>query len=1126
MGATELDFPAGREDRALVGRTRELGELRAALREAIAGHGRLVLIAGEPGIGKTRLAEELSENASGEGELVLWGRCWEAGSAPAYWPWVQIIRGYARGRPRARLAAELGACAPFVAHLVPELRERLPDVSPAPLPTQSEEARFALLDAVTEFLASASVAAPLVLVLDDLHAADAPSLLLLQFLARELPSKRILVVGTYRDVGAAPAPDVAGPLGELVRVAQHITLRGLDVHDVARLLAQATGSPPADEAAAAIHGATGGNPLFVLQVLQLLADQNSFPLADPDAARIPLPPGVRETIATRVATLPRRAVDTLTIAAVIGDEPFVPLLTEVSGLGVESLLADLAAGVDAGLLVELADSAGRVRFAHALIRDALYEAVDPSTRPGLHHEVGRAIERLYETEPGPHLAALAHHFCRAAPTGGAERGVEYAVRAAERSVALLAYEDAARHYERALKTLELAAGPQMARRCDILLGLAAAEQRVGHAERSRSLFAEAAALAKEVDDAERLAHAAVGFGAAEATVGAVDERAVELLEEALERLPAEDSLPRARVLARLARALYFGDEHGRRADLCRQAVEVARKCDDPATLLDALRAEHVVTWDPDNLTDRLRSANEIIELAERLKDREAAIEGHFWRRRHLLELGDVLAADHEAGACERLASELRQPRYLWQVVNLEAGRALLAGRFEDGERLARKALELGRTGRGATAEATFLFQMRIVCAEQGRLEEVAAQIDRLAELHAAWRVEPLYHLTKMGRTPEVRVLFERLAARDFADLPRDMFSLWTLAYLAEACVHLRERQRAAVLYERLLPYRDRCLVMGQSGGSEGALARYLGQLAAMLERWEDAAGHFERALEIHTRMGARPLLAHTQHEYAAALLERRRPEDRERANRMLAEALATADELAMSVLAERIRVAGGSARPQASVFRREGEYWTIAFEGSEFRLKDERGLAYIAYLLARPNEQIHALELTAAGYPRAPEGTSPSRLDHAAQATRRLGLGDAGELLDAQAKAAYRQRLADLREELDQAEAWGDPERAAKVSAEIDFLTHELARAVGLRDRDRRAASPAERARVSATKAIKRATAKIAKYDSRLGDHLALTIRTGIFCSYTPGLPGTRTWETAQAPAEIGRRDP
>jgi hypothetical protein len=192
---------------------------------------------------------------------------------------------------------------------------------------------------------------------------------------------------------------------------------------------------------------------------------------------------------------------------------------------------------------------------------------------------------------------------------------------------------------------------------------------------------------------------------------------------------------------------------------------------------------------------------------------------------------------------------------------------------------------------------------------------------------------------------EVRALFERLATRDFSDLPRDMFWLWNVAYLAEACVYLRDTRRAALLYDLLLPYGDHCLVMGQSGGCEGALARHLGQLAATLERWEDAADHLERAL-------------------------------------------ATADELGMTVRAERIRGTSRSPRPYANEFRREGEYWTIAVEGSGFRPKDERGLAYIAHLLARPNEQIHALELAAAGYPRASEGHAARRGDTSHAPTR------------------------------------------------------------------------------------------------------------------------------------------
>jgi eukaryotic-like serine/threonine-protein kinase len=1120
MHVTDLDVLPGSGNRPLVGRTRELAGLRAALREAIAGRGRLILVAGEPGIGKTRLAEELSARARSEGAHVLWGRCWEGRGAPAYWPWVQVIRGYARGRSATRLAAELGACAPFVTHLVPELRVRLTDVAPTPPASDSEEARFALLDAVTEFLCAASLETPLVLVLDDLHEADAPSLLLLQFLVRALPSARLLVVGTYRDVGAGPPAEVAALLSGLVRVAQHMTLRGLDVDDVAHLLERETGALE-EERAASIWQATGGNPLFLLQVIRLLADD---PLqTDSPEVRVPLPPGVRETVRARVAALPPGAVDTLTTAAVAGDEPSVPLLRAISDRGPEALLADLATAVDAGLLVELPGSPGRFRFVHSLVRDALYEALDPSARPRLHLDVGRGLERLHEASPAAHLAALAHHFCRASPAGGAERGVDYAVRAAEQAAALLAWEEAAAHYRLALETAELAEGPRLERRCDILLGLGAAEQRAGRAEQARTVLVRAAALARDLEDPRRLADAAVRFAATEATMGAVDERAVELLEEALRRLPAGEGPLRARLLARLARALYFGDERERRVDASRRAVEIARSGDDPAALLEALCAEHVITWDADNATERLRSATEIVELAERLGDGEAAVQGHLWRRRHLLELGDALAAEHETGVCERLARQLRQPRYLWHATNLETGRALLAGRFEEAERLARKALEIGRAGRGATAEAVYLFHMRVVCAEQGRLQELAPRIDRLAELHAAWRFEPLHHLVRLDRRAEVEARFERLASRGFTDLPEDMFSLWYLAHLADACAYLGDRRRAAVLYARLLPYRERCLVMGESGGTEGALAQSIARLAVVLERWDDAAEQFELALQIHTRLGARPLLAHTRHEYAAVLHERGRADDLDRASRMLSEAASTAEELGMTVLAGRIRATEAALGPQAPVFRRDGEYWTIGFEGAPVRLRNERGLAYLAYLLARPNERIHALELAALG--RSQPLNAPTRLDDGS-ATLRVGLGDAGELLDERAKSEYRRRLGELREELEEAESWGDPERAAKLSTEIDFLTRELAQALGLRGRDRRAASPAERARISVTKAITRARAKLAEHDESLGEHLGATIRTGTFCSYAPGPAAPGTWLTSREAPEHAPQPP
>jgi eukaryotic-like serine/threonine-protein kinase len=824
--------------RAFVGRTLELGQLESALDDAIAGHGGLVLVTGEPGIGKTRLAEEMGSDASTRGALVLWGRCWEGGGAPAYWPWIQILRALVRARPKELLPIELGRVSPFVAHLVPELRDRLPNVPEAPLPGASDEARFALLDAVTAFLTAVASATPLVLVLDDLQAADASSLVLLRFLTRELGSCRILVLGTYRSRGAAPAADVSALLGELVRDARHITLHGLDADGVALFLARATGSPLAAGATASIHAATGGNPLFLSQVVQLLLDEGSFPVDE--SASIPIPRGVSEAIGVRVAMLPARAAETLVLAAVAGDEPSLPLLCEVTGRDAEAVMDELAATVEAGLLRESPDAPGRFRFVHALMRESLYATLDPPARARLHRDVGRAIERLHQAEPEPHLAALAHHFCCAAAIGDGDTGVAYAVRAAQRAKGLLAYEEAAAHYERALRTLDLADSAGTPQRCDILLGLGAAQQRAGRSEMARSAFRQAAELAGGIRDSQRLAHAALGLGTVEAGASAVDEPLVGRLEEALATLPDGDSPLRARVLARLAREEYFR-EPARMAELCQSAVEMARRCGDSAVLLEVLCAQHLVAWGPDNLHEQARSAVEIVDLAEEVGDRDVEMQARIWRMSHLLELGDVQAVDDELAAFERIAHELRQPGYLRQAAQIRAGRALLRGHFEEGERQAREALEIGRPGPDSVAEVKFLYQLRFVCAEQGRLDEVAPKFEEFAEHYAAWRVDPLYHLTRLGRVGEVRALFERLAAKEFSDLPRDKFWLWNLAYLAEACALLHDRSHAARLYELLRPHGDACLVIGQAAGCEGALARHLGGLAATMERWDDAS---------------------------------------------------------------------------------------------------------------------------------------------------------------------------------------------------------------------------------------------------------------------------------------------
>ena len=319
-----------------VGRGRELGGLEAALEDALAGGGRLVLLAGEPGIGKSRLADELMATARSRGASVAVGRCWEAGGAPAYWPWVQSLRAHLREMEPEALRAQLGAGAADLAQLLPELRDLFPDL-PEPPALESEGARFRLFEAVTSFLRTATQPRPLVLVLDDLHAADEPSLLLLQFVAREIADSGVLVVCAFRDVDPTMREPLASALAELVREPHttQLELTGLSDADVAQYIELSTGVEPAPRLVEAIQAETEGSPLFVTETVRLLDAEGQ--IADSDA-QLRIPPGIRAVIDQRVGRLPERCRSLLVPAAVMGREFELEALTRLSGLAPEELL--------------------------------------------------------------------------------------------------------------------------------------------------------------------------------------------------------------------------------------------------------------------------------------------------------------------------------------------------------------------------------------------------------------------------------------------------------------------------------------------------------------------------------------------------------------------------------------------------------------------------------------------------------------------------------------------------------------------------------------------------------------------------------------------------------------------
>jgi class 3 adenylate cyclase/tetratricopeptide (TPR) repeat protein len=1081
---SSAEAPAPPAAHPFVGRARELAELQAALDQASAGRGGLALVTGDPGIGKTRLIQELQLRASEHGWRVLVGRCWEEGGAPAYWPWIQIVR--AAGGDFERLAA------PHV------------DVS-ARGGVDPESLRFRLFDAAARFLEEAARRRPLVIVLEDLHAADGASLLLLRFVGQAITQSRILVLGTYREREGF-VHQQSRLFAELVRASRRISLRGLSVEEVG-LYVDSLADRAAPAAAPKLHQVTGGNPFFLSEVVKLLLANGG--VAPGDAAvsdpMLRIPEEVRTLIRRRVAGLSPEAVSELRVAAVIGREFEVRILQRISPLDDARLLDVLTEAVDAGALVHGAVH-GRYAFVHELFRETLYEDLPTSRRLALHLEIGNVIEELAGRDLDPHLSEIAHHLASATPLGDADRAVDYLQRAGDRAAALSAYEEAALHFERALQLLGATEDTSAERRGELLLRSGEAHWQAGDTKAARARFEEATDVARRLGDAELLARAALGyvnalggfFLSARFEIGATGAG---LLEEALAALPEGDSPFRARLLARLTGELYSAHEPvERRVAVSEEAIGMARRLADSEALVAAMYSRNWALAVPELVLERLAHTEEMLRVARELGGSEMEFVAHNARYHCFLELCDGRGMAIETDAMGAIAERARQPVYLWHTKCLRTARATLDGRFDEAERLAGEALEIAGLRQSVYFGYVFRFaQLYAIRWAQGRLSELATGIADHGE-RFQWVPRWRDALLAAERADEraARAEIERHAGRAFADLPRDGLWILHLCGLAEACVLIGDGRRGEQLYDLLFPHAELNAV-SYTQQPFGPVALRLGMLARLLGRWEDAERHFETALRQCELLGARAIPVRIHYERARTLLARRANGDEARAAQLLEKARRLCDELELPGLRDRIEAAGFEAATDPdAVFRREGEFWTIRYEAETFRLRDVKGLGYIAMLLGRPGREVHVLELV-----QALEGLVP-REQPVGSSELPLSTGDSGPLLDAQAKEAYRRRLQELGEDLQQARDWNDSERVALLEEEVDALTDELARATGLGGRDREQPSPAERARVSVTKAIRAAINAIERHHQALGAHLSSSIHTGRFCSYAP----------------------
>ena len=1077
-----------------VGRGVLLETLRSHVEESRAGLGQAVLLAGEPGIGKSRLLLELSARADGAFSCHV-GRCSEDEGAPAYWVWLQILRSITAGRSPREMEIEHGAVAAGAVELLPEFET---SAQPTAAPEDPAAHRFRIFDAVARLLVSVSQRRPLFLVLDDLHRADQSSVLLLQHVVRELRTAPILLVGAYRPHEVPEDHLLRQISAEAGSFVHSYELSGLEAEDLAPLARALLERELDPRSSRELRERTSGNPLFVTEILRTLRARGEADTRAPSGI-LPgvLPEGVRQVIGVRLATLDDRSRGVLGAAAVIGRE-FSPsvlpkLCEEVPDPEIEAAL-DLAERE--GFVESAPGTPGWLRFQHVLVRDALYEALLPSERRRLHRRAGSSLETDDANVRRNMLTDLAHHFLEG---GDWKRAYEYARKAAERSVRQAAHDEAAQLFAAALQSLGDAprAEDHRAARAELLLRVGQCRWAAGQTEPAREAFQGAIAVAREIGDVETLSRSALGYaGRTDASVG-VNHVAVALLEEALVALEPRGDALRVEVLTRLGTELYYAREPERGLVLTQQAVELAETVGDDASLAYALSGLHYSMLRPHaDPVKRREIADRMIAVAERAGEKETIAIGLQERMIDLVELGEIEQFDADLARYERLAEELRQPFFAWMAASKRGMRTLFAGHVEQADALAHETLTLGMSFGTPNALPMYAMQLYCVRREQGRIGEIEDAVRAIVEGDPAgrgFRSVLVSAYAETGRLAEATHELEILVDGDLDHLPLDQNWLPTIANLSAAVLALGDRERARRLYELMEPLEGRLIVVGHGGGSFGLVDHYLGEFAHAMGELERAGVHLQSAADGHRRAGARLLEARS----LLALARVRQATDPGRAA-VLGRSARTIAEMyevgplvsACDAFLENAAVSEPMPEePQPSLagrtftLRRQGAYWMVADGVDEVLVKHSKGFEHLRHLVGSPGQERSALEL-AEGAPRPDE--------------------DMGEQLDAEATRAYRARAAELREALEEAEDRNDLGAAERAREELEVLEAEVSRAVGLGGRARRAGSAAEKARLNVSRAIWTAVRAIERDHAVVGEHLRHAIRTGRICVYQP----------------------
>ncbi len=986
----------------LFGRTDALAVVTGALDDVAAGRGATVVVSGEAGIGKSALARALAAQAEARGARVAFGRAWEAGGAPAYWPWSQAL-------------AELGL----------DLDELLGSASGEMARAQ----RVVGFDRVVRAVGKA-FEAPVVLILDDLHAADVASLELALAFARAIARRRVLLVVTTRESELLERPELGDLVGKLTREGVAVPLQRLGESATARWLSSVGFHGDASE----VHRLSEGNPLFIQEAVRLGVDRFASAAVG----------GVAVVLAEHLARLSAKARQTLAVASVLGREASH---ADVAALG-GGTLDDVGAAAREGQVAGILSPAGRgaLAFSHVLLRDQLYETLPPSHREHLH---ARAAERV-EAQGGP-PSLVARHLLAAGEAADAGRVARATCDAVEAAIVRQAADSAIE--------LITSARARLAGRVDeattLMLDLAEvdATMRTAPSDAVRARCADCAVRAERLGLATERARAALAYGR-EILTGRVDPRMVGLLEGALSTLPEGERVLRARVLSRLAAAISPPvTEEGRVAALryARESVAIARETRDAPTLLHALLFSFHATAFLTPWQERLALFAELMPLArEQGADLTIASVGGI-HMLSLLESERPADARREAEAYSQLVEALPLPALHWKASAMRATMAALAGRLDEARRF-NEALR-GAAATNEQASGIWALSEIALCActrDTERLREIEQELTAALAGRTVGAIFLACAEAQLGK--------REAALRRLPSLADCSVSLSGIFLAAQTAVFLESRELAEGVYGMLAGAASLGRFFGGLSGAFpfGPGSRLLGEIALLRGDRDRAREHFDAAIAECRAMEAVPFVALCEDGRARAGGRSESPPPPPPAG----------------------------PPPQVKLaLSREGDVWAVtAGAAAPFRVKHSKGMEYLDHLLRSPGCEVYVLVL--AGVGEAPE--------------------DAGSILDDRARRAYRQRVEELNERLAEAERMGDPGRASRAREELDAVAEELASAVGLGGRDRKAASNVERARINVQRRLKDAIHRVAEHDAALGRYLDATVRTGTYCVYRP----------------------